>query len=169
MHSRIKTILAGLATSFLFAASPSAMAQSMGTPTGFTIPTPGAPMTIYHIYSDAAGESHMGKITWTPIEKPAFGKPDILHQYFEGKAVAAVMIAGAPNYTSPFHSTGGFHELIYVLAGSSMGKTSDGSTQTFHAGDIILLEDVSGKGATFGFGPQGYLGLSVVLSKPAGK
>ena len=165
MQQKFQYLLGGLMTGLLLAASPLSEVHAQTTTPGFTIPAAGAPMKIYHIYSDSAGNSHIGQITWTPTEKPAFGHPDILHQYLAATAMKAVMIAGAPNYQSPFHNTGGYHELIYVLAGSSSGHTSDGSSQVFHAGDIILLEDTTGKGATFGFGPQGYLGLSVVLSE----
>jgi uncharacterized cupin superfamily protein len=165
MRFKKQYLFAGLATAALALICPLSEGQAQ-TAAGFTIPAPaGSAMRIYHIYADSTGASHIGTITWTPIEKPAFGKADILHQYIAADAVKAVMIAGAPNYQSPFHNTGGFHELIYVLAGSSSGHTSDGSSQVFHAGDIILLEDTKGKGAEFGFGPQGYLGLSVVLSE----
>jgi hypothetical protein len=128
------------------------------------VPAADAKLRVFRIYSDSAGVSHIARIDWAPVSHDAFGQHAVMQQYFASPATKAIVVGGAAGFHSPPHNTGGAREIVFILAGSSSTRTSDGATQDFHAGDIVLLEDVSGPGASVGFGPQGYLGLAIVLA-----
>ncbi len=92
-------------------------------------------MTIYRVYSGDDGESHIENITLE--SRPELGTltnlTEVKVQQFDGSR------------NRDFHPLPG-RRLIIHLDGEVEIGTSDGSKQVFRAGDIRLMEDVSGRG-----------------------
>jgi hypothetical protein len=94
-------------------------------------------MGIYRVFAGSDGESHLEELRLE--EHPALGALTNIHevrvQQFDGTR------------QMDFHSLPE-RRLIIHLAGEVEIGTSDGSRHVFRAGDIRLMEDVTGRGHT---------------------
>lgn len=78
------------------------------------------------------GESHFEEIALEALTERA--KP----------GVTAMYIAGKPGFTD-FHNSGRAH-ILTVLSGEMELGASDGAKRVVTAGDVVLMEDTTGKG-----------------------
>ena len=122
-----------------------------------------ADIPVWRIFNDDAGASHIERTVWRSEPHQAFGRTDVIRQFFQSPAYKVIVVGGAPGFHAAAHNTGGAHELVFLLQGRSTAKMSDGVTHEFQAGDVILLDDVAGEGTELTIGPEGYLGLAVLL------
>jgi hypothetical protein len=94
-------------------------------------------MGIYRVFAGSDGESHIEELRLE--EHPALGALTNIHevrgQQFDGTR------------QRDFHPLPARRLIIHLSGEVEMG-TSDGSTQVFRAGDIRLMEDVTGRGHT---------------------
>ena len=102
---------------------------------------------LWHAYADASGESHVEEtdadLVLTDFAPPA---PRLF-------VSAARPAAGYVYLSAPAGWDGGWHpsprrQLFVLLHGSLEGEVSDGRSVRLDAGDVILLEDTSGRGHT---------------------
>ncbi len=99
------------------------------------------------IYADQDGESHFEEIeTEFQMDRyappaPEFGisKPTDAARY--------VMVRFPPNWDSELHPTPR-RQLFIMLSGNFQGGTSDGKVMDLEPGDVVLMEDTTGKGHT---------------------
>lgn len=97
-------------------------------------------MKITRIYADAAGETHFGEID-IPLEDA--GAIGILSQLQEATGIIFRETAG--DYDFSWHNTPR-RQYVIMLAGAVDFTVSDGETRRFGDGEVVLLEDTSGKG-----------------------
>ncbi|MDQ3277460.1 MAG: hypothetical protein M3Q06_03985 [Bacteroidota bacterium] len=95
---------------------------------------------ITRVYSDSNGESHFEDIEITLKDAGNIGRlSNVL------PATGVVFREVAPTYDYPFH-TAPQKQYIILLDGEIEIETSLGEKRTFGAGDVLLMEDTSGKG-----------------------
>jgi hypothetical protein len=92
------------------------------------------------VYSDSNGDSHFEDIDIPLEEAGSVGK---LSQEFPVKGV--VFREVEPSYDWDFH-TAPQRQYIVLLDGEIEIETSLGDKKTFTAGEILLVEDTTGKG-----------------------
>src|SRR5215203_1432743 len=96
--------------------------------------------TITRVYSDAAGESHFEDVSIPLQEGGAIGKLS------EGIPAREIFFREVePSYDYDFH-TAPERQYIILLDGEIEIETSLGAVRTFKGGEILLVEDVTGKG-----------------------
>jgi hypothetical protein len=96
--------------------------------------------TITRVYSDAEGDSRFEDISIPLTEEGALGKLS------EGVPVKELLFREvAPEYDYDFH-TAPQRQYIILLDGEIEIETSLGDKRTFKGGDVLLVEDVTGKG-----------------------
>lgn len=96
--------------------------------------------TITRIFSDDHGDSHFGTMS-IPLKKK--GEIGFLSENLP--ATGVIFRAVDPSYDYDFH-TAPQKQFIILLDGSIEIETSLGEKRIFKAGDILLVEDVEGKG-----------------------
>ena len=103
--------------------------------------------TYVRLFTDDQGESHFEEIQSTLARVDfAFGMPPVFVS--EEIAAQASSFFGAPaGWESDWHPSSGRH-LFAVLTGTWEVTASDGETRTFSKGDVLLVEDTTGKGHT---------------------
>ena len=115
------------------------------------------------LFTDEQGESHFQEIESDlyPVDfasgiPPLFLSDDI--------AASAASFFGAPaGWEADWHPSSGRH-LFAVLTGVWEVTASDGETRTFSKGDVLLVEDTTGKGHTSRVtSEEGSLALLVTL------
>ena len=95
---------------------------------------------ITRIYTDVSGESHFEDI-WIPLtDKGLIG-------YLSGQVPVKDMIFRKveEQYDYNFHNAP-TRQYIALLDGGIEIETSDGEIRTFSAGEVLLVEDTTGKG-----------------------
>lgn len=100
-----------------------------------------------HLYSDPSGESHFAdKITETHSANFAPPAPALnLSEYVSTKRFAFLVLPeGWYGDSHPAPS----RQFMIVIRGEVESTTSDGESRRFKVGDVLLLEDTSGKGHT---------------------
>ena len=95
---------------------------------------------ITRIYSDEAGESHFSEEV-IPLEDS--GKIGFLSETVKTNGLIFREVVAAYDYD--FH-TAPQKQYIILLDGEIQIETSLGEVRNFGAGDVLLVEDVSGKG-----------------------
>ena len=95
---------------------------------------------VTRIYSDSKGESHFEDVS-IPLESR--GKIGFLSENLESTSVRFRNVV--PGYDYDFHNAPR-RQLIFLLNGVIQIETSMGETRKFSAGDVLLVEDTSGKG-----------------------
>jgi hypothetical protein len=115
------------------------------------------------VFADSAGESHIEEVemalTATDFAPPA--PPLNLSQF--SPATRFGFINAPPGWSGDWHPAPA-RQMIFYLAGQTEGETSDGSRRRFGPGDIVLLEDTTGKGhRSRVVGDQEVLGVVVQL------
>ncbi len=103
------------------------------------------PLRYVRVYSDAEGESHMedAEFAFTLVDFAPPAPPVSVSEAMAADAVAVI--------SSPAGWHGDWHpaprrQLMFVLAGELEVRVSDGAARRFRAGDVLLVEDTSGKG-----------------------
>jgi len=99
------------------------------------------------LFTDAQGETHFEEIQSTLDRVDfAYGMPPVFVS--EEIAAQATSFFGARSgWESDWHPSSGRH-LFAVLTGVWEVTASDGETRTFSKGDVLLVEDTTGKGHT---------------------
>ncbi|HEY0058839.1 MAG TPA: hypothetical protein VGB56_06865 [Flavisolibacter sp.] len=95
---------------------------------------------ITRVYSDTNGESHFEDVTIPLEEAGTIGK---LSSVFP--ATGVVFREVEPSYDYDFH-TAPQKQYIILLDGAIEIETSLGAKRTFKGGDVLLVEDTTGKG-----------------------
>jgi len=95
---------------------------------------------ITRIYADASGESHFEDISVPLTDKGAIG-------YLSGQVPAKGIIFRKveEQYDYNFHNAPA-RQYIALMDGSIEIETSDGEIRSFGAGEVLLVEDITGKG-----------------------
>ena len=96
--------------------------------------------TVVRIFSDANGDSHFEEQTITLKEEGAIGKLSIAYP-----ASNVIFREVEPTYDYDFH-TAPQRQYIVLLDGEIEIETSLHEKRTFRGGDILLVEDTTGKG-----------------------
>ena len=92
------------------------------------------------VYSDARGESHFEDIA---IPLTPAGEIGALSEKMAANGI--IFREVEPSYDYDFH-TAPQRQYIILLDGEIQIETSLGDIRTFRAGEILLVEDTSGKG-----------------------
>jgi hypothetical protein len=98
------------------------------------------------LYADEFGESHFQNLT-IPMSPKEFAPPAAPFELTDAQSAQHYVIIELPvgwGGTEP-HPTPGRH-MLFCLSGSFRVTSSLSETRTFTAGDILLMEDTSGKG-----------------------
>ncbi len=102
-------------------------------------------MKCLRLYADENGDSHFEKaeIELTPNQyappAPSFDVSEPV------QTTRYVMVRFPAGWNSELHRTPR-RQLFIVLSGELEGAASDGSIVTLSAGDVLLMEDTTGKG-----------------------
>ncbi|MFC1683169.1 cupin domain-containing protein [Candidatus Zixiibacteriota bacterium] len=97
------------------------------------------------VFADSAGESHIEDLemvlTATDFAPPA--PPLNLSQFIP--ATTLNFLSAPPGWSGDWHPAPR-RQMMLDLAGQVDGETSDGTRRRFGPGDVVLLEDTTGKG-----------------------
>ena len=97
-------------------------------------------MRVTRIYADAAGGSHLDEIE---IELRDAGQIGRLSEPVPAKAV--IFRTNEPGYDYDWH-VAPRRQLIVLLDGAIEVEVTDGSRRTLRGGDLLLVEDTTGRG-----------------------
>lgn len=97
-------------------------------------------MKVTRIYSDKQGDSHFEE-----IEIPLINQGDIGFLSESIKVTTLQFRKVSPNYNYDFHCAPQ-RQYIVLLDGGVEIESSMGEVRKFQTGEILLVEDVSGKG-----------------------
>jgi hypothetical protein len=97
-------------------------------------------MRVHNLYADAGGQSHWRDVEIELSEKTPGGKQSKLQQ-----ATGIIFREVPPNYDLDWHPAPRRQYIINLDAGVEI-TASDGEARVIGAGEIILVEDTSGKG-----------------------
>ncbi|HYO08191.1 MAG TPA: hypothetical protein VER17_04405 [Tepidisphaeraceae bacterium] len=97
-------------------------------------------MTVTRVYADAAGESHFAEQQFALRDAGSIGH---LSEPIPAKSV--VFRRNDPGYDYDWHVAPA-RQFIVLLDGAIEIETSDGARRTFRGGDVLLMEDTTGKG-----------------------
>jgi uncharacterized protein DUF861 len=97
-------------------------------------------MKITRIYPDSNGETHFGEFD-IPLRDS--GEIGMLSQL--QKATGIIFRETSGDYDFSWHNTPR-RQFVIILNGGVDFTVSDGETRRFGGGDVVLLDDISGKG-----------------------
>jgi hypothetical protein len=97
-------------------------------------------MKIVRVYADERGETHFGEVN---VELADAGPIGLLSRPVTAKSV--IFRKNHRDYDYDWH-TAPQRQLIVLLDGAIELEVSDGSRRTVRGGDILLMEDVTGRG-----------------------
>jgi hypothetical protein len=97
-------------------------------------------MRIHHLYTDADGESHFEDVEIEWVEETRAGK---LSRRFP--AAGIIFREVPPTYDLDWHPAPRRQYIINLDAGVEI-TASDGESRVIGAGEVLLVEDVTGKG-----------------------
>ncbi|MCK5916515.1 MAG: DUF861 domain-containing protein [Deltaproteobacteria bacterium] len=97
-------------------------------------------MRIHRIYTDLSGETHFATVA---IELKGAGAIGSLSELYPASGI--IFRETDPDYNYQWHNTPR-RQYVIILEGRVDFTVSDGECQRFGPGDVVLLEDVSGKG-----------------------
>src|SRR3712207_3575401 len=97
-------------------------------------------MRIHHLYADASGESHFEDVEIEWVEETRSGK---LSRRFP--AAGIIFREVPPTYDLDWHPAPRRQYIINLDAGVEI-TASDGESRVIGAGEVLLVEDVTGKG-----------------------
>ena len=97
-------------------------------------------MRIHHLYADADGESHFGDIEIEWVQDLPGGKLSRRQP-----ATGVIFRETRADYDLDFHTAPRRQYIVNLDAGVEI-TTSDGETRVIGAGEILLVEDTTGKG-----------------------
>ncbi|MFQ5398429.1 MAG: cupin domain-containing protein [Anaerolineae bacterium] len=97
-------------------------------------------MKVTRIYSDADGNSHFGM-----VERPLIERGDI-GALSELEGATGIIFRRTPGeYDYAWHNTPR-RQYVIMLEGGVEFEVSSGEKRRFYAGDVVLLEDTTGRG-----------------------
>jgi len=102
-------------------------------------------VTYYRIYADSQGDSHLDVVT---VEQSlAQGAPPAAPFYISEDRAASKyrFYTFEPGWIGELHPAP-TRQFLALLSGEVEVETTDGTVRRFGPGDLILLEDTSGKG-----------------------
>lgn len=102
-------------------------------------------VTYYRIYADPQGDSHLDVVT---VEQSlAQGAPPAAPFYIseDGAASKYRFYTFEPGWIGELHPAP-TRQFLALLSGEVEMETTDGTLRRFGPGDLVLLEDTSGKG-----------------------
>jgi hypothetical protein len=97
-------------------------------------------MRVNRVYADAAGESHFDEIDIPLQDRGAIGR---LSEPYPANGV--IFRENDADYDFDWHCAPQ-RQYIVLLDGAIELETSDGEKRRFGGGDILLVEDVTGRG-----------------------
>ena len=97
-------------------------------------------MKITRVYADAAGDSHFGELDIPLKDAGTIGRLSERHS-----ASNIIFRENDADYDFDWHCAPQ-RQYIVLLDGEIEIETSDGAKRCFCGGDILLVEDVSGRG-----------------------
>ena len=104
-------------------------------------------VTYTRIVVDEAGESHFAEAE-LPMTLASYAMPEPkvgLSATYE--AASVTFFSAGPGYFGDWH-TAIRKQFLFHLSGTAEIVVSDGESRTFKTGDILLVEDTTGKGHT---------------------
>jgi quercetin dioxygenase-like cupin family protein len=102
-------------------------------------------MTYMRLYADENGESHIEDCE-VSFETVTFAPPaPPLDIAALGGAEQCSLIKASPGWFGDWHPAP-FRQIHFYLSGEVEAEVSDGEVRRVMAGDIVLVEDTSGKG-----------------------
>jgi len=103
------------------------------------------PLPYVRVFSDAEGESHFedAELPFTLVDFAPPAPPVSVSEAMAANAVA--VISSAAGWHGDWHPAPR-RQLMIVLAGELEVRVSDGEVRRFGTGDVLLVEDTSGKG-----------------------
>lgn len=122
-------------------------------------------LTYYRIYADSQGESHFDDVT---VEQSlAQGAPPAAPFYIseDGAATKYRFYTFEPGWIGELHPAP-TRQFLALLSGEVEVETTDGTVRHLGPGDLILLEDTSGKGHVTKNTGDGYA-MFLVVPVPA--
>jgi hypothetical protein len=97
-------------------------------------------MKVTRVYADERGESHFGEVDVALDDAGPIGR---LSKPIAAKSV--IFRTNDPGYDYDWH-TAPARQFIVLLDGAIEIEVSDGGRRTFHGGEILLMEDTTGRG-----------------------
>jgi len=97
-------------------------------------------LKITRVYADTAGESHFGELDIPLKDGGTIGRLSERHPVKN-----IIFRENDPSYDYDWHCAPQ-RQYIVLLDGEIELETSDGDKRRFRGGDILLVEDVSGRG-----------------------
>jgi hypothetical protein len=97
-------------------------------------------VTITRVYADEHGESH-----FADLDVPLRDRGPIGHLSEEIPAKAVIFRRNDPGYDYDWH-VAPRRQFIVLLDGAIEIETSDGTRRTFRGGEVLLMEDTTGRG-----------------------
>lgn len=97
-------------------------------------------MKVTRVYADENGESHFGDLN---VELKAAGEIGRLSEPIRAKSV--IFRANDPGYDYDWH-VAPQRQFIVLLDGAIEIEVSDGNRRTLRGGEVLLMEDTSGRG-----------------------
>ncbi|MFZ0709566.1 MAG: hypothetical protein WAM53_05960 [Terrimicrobiaceae bacterium] len=103
-------------------------------------------MKFPNIYADEKGDTHFGVEDLPDREVPFGPPPNPTGQMTDFGAVATMFVFSVPAGTDvPAHNAPQPYVAI-ILSGEGEVATSDGEARRFHPGEVLLCNDLTGKG-----------------------
>lgn len=97
------------------------------------------------LYADPDGESHFEDVavTLTLVDVAPPAPPLSLSDFLPAAQVG--FLSGPPDWRGDWHPALRRQFLIYLTGGTGV-QASDGEVRHFRAGDVVLVEDTTGRG-----------------------
>lgn len=104
-------------------------------------------MKYFRLYADEAGESHVEELdaSFIPVEYAPPAPP--LNVSAPIEAERFIFVQFPAGWDSELHPTPR-RQLLVMLSGRLQGAASDGAVMELGSGDVVLMEDTTGKGHT---------------------
>jgi hypothetical protein len=118
-------------------------------------------LTYHRIYTDSQGDSHLDAVTVE--QSPARAAPPAAPFYVseDGPASKYRFYTFEPGWIGELHPAP-TRQFLALLSGEVEMETTDGTVRRFGPGDLVLLEDTSGKGHVTRNTSNGYSTFFVV-------
>ena len=96
-------------------------------------------------YADADGESHFEDVVGDMVPTDFAPPAPPAHTGGDRSATQAVFFSAPAGWDGEWHPAPA-RQFMVMLKGQFTGQVSDGEIRTFNPGDILLVEDTTGKG-----------------------
>jgi hypothetical protein len=100
-------------------------------------------MKYVRLYPDPNGESHFAEADMDL--SPIAGRSSHGHAWKTGEVIVLSSSSGSGRELDEWHNAPA-HQFVVTLSGVTEIEASDGEIRRFGPGEILLVEDVSGKG-----------------------